>query len=306
MNRVSGKVALVTGGAMGIGCACCELLAREGASVLVTDREVEAGAEVAKTIRASGGRGLRAHDVSSEPDWIRVIDEARRAFDKLDILVNNAGVGRFRGRRAYHTRGLGRALLAVNLDGVFLGIKHAIAPMREAGGGSIVNLSSIEGLVGDPALAAYNASKGAVRLLTKSAALYCAKGRTGIRVNSVHPGYIWTPMVSTQPRRQVTPKRCGERSRACIPWVTWARRWMSLRRVVSRVRRGGVRYRSRARNRRRVYGAMKIESPVTQRDTWIDPRRPVCRQQSRRCRDDEQNRERAGEACRIAPRHAEQ
>jgi NAD(P)-dependent dehydrogenase (short-subunit alcohol dehydrogenase family) len=171
------------------------LLAREGASVLVTDREVELGAEVAKAIQAGGGRAtFAAHDVSSEADWIRVIDEARRAFDKLDILVNNAGVGRF-GDVEHTTLEDWRALLAVNLDGVFLGIKHAIAPMREAGGGSIVNLSSIEGLVGDPALAAYNASKGAVRLLTKSAALYCAKGRTGIRVNSVHPGYIWTPMV---------------------------------------------------------------------------------------------------------------
>jgi 3(or 17)beta-hydroxysteroid dehydrogenase len=195
MNRVSGKVALVTGGAMGIGRACCELLAREGASVLVTDREVELGADVAKAICAGGGRAaFAAHDVSSEADWIRVIDEARRTFDKLDILVNNAGVGRF-GDVEHTTLEDWRALLAVNLDGVFLGIKHAIAPMREAGGGSIVNLSSIEGLVGDPSLAAYNASKGAVRLLTKSAALYCAKGRTGIRVNSVHPGYIWTPMV---------------------------------------------------------------------------------------------------------------
>jgi len=195
MNRVSGKVALVTGGAMGIGRTCCELLAREGASVLVTDLQVEAGAEVAKVIDATGARAsFAAHDVSSEPDWIRVIGEAQRAFGKLDILVNNAGVGRF-GDVEHTTLEDWRSLLAVNLDGVFLGIKHAIAPMREAGGGSIVNLSSIEGLVGDPALAAYNASKGAVRLLTKSAALYCAKGRTGIRVNSVHPGYIWTPMV---------------------------------------------------------------------------------------------------------------
>jgi NAD(P)-dependent dehydrogenase (short-subunit alcohol dehydrogenase family) len=192
---MDGKVALVTGAAMGIGRACAELLAAEGGAVVVTDRETALGTEVVDAIRSAGGRAVFvAHDVTNETQWTRAVDEVRRTFGKLDVLVNNAGVGRA-GDVEHETLQAWRDLLAINLDGVFLGIKHAIPAMREAGGGSIINLSSIEGLVGDPSLAAYNASKGGVRLLTKSAALYCAKNRTKIRVNSVHPGYIWTPMV---------------------------------------------------------------------------------------------------------------
>jgi 3(or 17)beta-hydroxysteroid dehydrogenase len=195
MDRVAGKVALITGGAKGIGRACAELLAREGAAVAITDVDEREGTTAARAIAGAGGRAsFQAHDVSREDDWRRVIDETVSSFGKLDILVNNAGVGRF-GDVEHTTLEEWRSLLAVNLDGVFLGIRHAIPAMRVAGGGSIVNLSSIEGLVGDPTLAAYNASKGGVRLLTKSAALYCAKSGTRIRVNSVHPGYIWTPMV---------------------------------------------------------------------------------------------------------------
>ena len=195
MNRVDGKVALVTGAAMGIGRACAELLAAEGAAVVATDREAALVAEVVNGIRKVGGNAVFvAHDVTNETQWSRAVDEALHAFGKLDVLVNNAGVGRA-GDVEHETLQAWRDLMAINLDGVFLGIKHAIPPMRDCGGGSIINLSSIEGLIGDPALAAYNASKGGVRLLTKSAALYCAKSRTNIRVNSVHPGYIWTPMV---------------------------------------------------------------------------------------------------------------
>jgi 3(or 17)beta-hydroxysteroid dehydrogenase len=195
MKRMDGKVALVTGAAMGIGRACAELLAAEGGAVVATDRETTLGADVVAGIRSGGGRAVFvAHDVTSETQWAHAVDEARRAFGKLDVLVNNAGVGRA-GDVEHETLQAWHDLLAINLDGVFLGIKHAIPPMREAGGGSIINLSSIEGLIGDPSLAAYNASKGGVRLLTKSAALYCAKNGTRIRVNSVHPGYVWTPMV---------------------------------------------------------------------------------------------------------------
>ena len=195
MGRVSGKVAIVTGGAMGIGQACAELLAAEGAAVVVTDREGDAGAKVVDALVARGHRAsFLRHDVSLENDWQSVVDAVVKTHGRLDILVNNAGVGWF-GDVEHTTIEDWRKLMGVNLDGVFLGIKHAIPAMRASGGGSIVNLSSIEGLVGDPGLAAYNASKGGVRLLTKSAALYCARSGTKIRVNSVHPGYIWTPMV---------------------------------------------------------------------------------------------------------------
>ena len=195
MDRVRNKVALITGGAMGIGRACAELLAAEGAAVLITDRAVREGQAAAAAIGSTGARAeFVEHDVTREDGWTRAVARAVAAFGKLDILVNNAGIGRS-GDVEHTTFEEWRTTLAVNLDGVFLGIKHAIPAMRDAGGGSIINMSSIEGLVGDPALAAYNASKGGVRLLTKSAALYCARSGTKIRVNSVHPGYIWTPMV---------------------------------------------------------------------------------------------------------------
>ncbi len=180
---------------MGIGRACADLLAAEGASVAVTDLEAAAGQQVARDLT---GRGLSAifveHDVSSEESWRRAIGATLAIYGRLDILVNNAGVGWFNDVE-HTTLDEWHRLLKVNLDGVFIGIAQAIPHMRAGGGGSIINLSSIEGLVGDPQLAAYDASKGAVRLLTKSAALYCAKGGSRIRVNSVHPGYIWTPMV---------------------------------------------------------------------------------------------------------------
>lgn len=195
MPRVANKVAIVTGAAMGIGKACAELLASEGAAVAITDRETAAGKAVNDALLKDGRRSIFVeHDVSREDHWERVVVDVLKAFGKIDILVNNAGVGWF-GDVEHTTLDEWHGLLRVNLDGVFLGIKHAIPPMRASGGGSIINISSIEGLIGDPQLAAYNASKGGVRLLSKSAALYCARERTNIRVNSIHPGYILTPMV---------------------------------------------------------------------------------------------------------------
>lgn len=180
---------------MGIGRACAQLLATEGAAIVVTDRDVADATTVVDELVAHGHRAVFVdHDVAREDRWQNAVNVAVATFGKLDVVVNNAGVGSS-GDVEHTTLDDWHALLSINLDGVFLGIKHAIPAMRAAGGGSIVNLSSIEGLVGDPTLAAYNASKGAVRLLTKSAALYCARERTNIRVNSVHPGYIWTPMV---------------------------------------------------------------------------------------------------------------
>jgi 3(or 17)beta-hydroxysteroid dehydrogenase len=137
--------------------------------------------------------------VSKEEDWGKVVDDTLAAFGRLDVVVNNAGIA-IPGNVEEATFADWRKLMSINLDGVFLGVKHGIRGIKKGErGGSIINLSSIEGLVGDPNLAAYNASKGGVRLLTKSAALHCAKTGTGIRVNSIHPGYVWTPMVEKGP-----------------------------------------------------------------------------------------------------------
>lgn len=195
MGRVEGKVALVTGGALGLGQAAARMLAREGAKVVVTDVNVEEGNKTVEGIKANGGEAIFVrHDASSEDDWKAAIKATQDAYGRLDILVNNAGIG-FLANVEETTLEDWRKTQSVNLDGVFLGTKYGIEAMRGSGGGSIINLSSIEGLVGDPDLAAYNASKGGVRLFSKSAALHCARQKYGIRINTVHPGYIWTPMV---------------------------------------------------------------------------------------------------------------
>jgi NAD(P)-dependent dehydrogenase (short-subunit alcohol dehydrogenase family) len=217
MGRVDGKVAIVTGAAMGIGKACAELLAAEGASVAVTDKEEEEGRNVADALTAAGLRAIFIQqDVGDEDEWKKVVDQTVKQFGKLDILVNNAGVGWF-GDVENTTLESWHKLLRVNLDGVFLGMKHAIPAMRRAGGGSIINMSSIEGLIGDAQTAAYNASKGAVTILTKSAALYCAAQRTGIRVNSIHPGYVWTPMVEKAIQSAPDPEEMKRQIEALHP-----------------------------------------------------------------------------------------
>ncbi len=204
MERVKGKVALVTGAALGLGRACALLLAREGAKVVATDLKQDEGAGLVQEIKASGGEATFVrHDVASSDDWKNAIETATRKYGDLDIVVNNAGVA-LSASVEDTTLEQWRWLMSINLDGVFLGTQLAIAVMKEKGG-SIINLSSIEGLIGDPNLAAYNASKGAVRLLTKSCALHCAKSGYRIRVNSVHPGYIWTPMVEAFLAAQADP-----------------------------------------------------------------------------------------------------
>lgn len=193
-GRVQDKVALVTGGASGIGRGCAHRLAEEGAVVIITDIQDALGDTVVGEIAAAAGRAeYHHHDVTSEAAWIEVIAAVRDRHGRLDVLVNNAGIG------------VGGSILelaladwqrqqAINLDGVFLGIKHAIPLMREGGGGSIINMSSVAGLKGSPNLAAYNATKGGVRLLTKGVALESARERWRVRVNSVHPGVIDTPI----------------------------------------------------------------------------------------------------------------
>ncbi len=197
-GRVQGKVCLVTGAAMGLGEAMARTLAREGGRIVLTDLDEPAGQAGARAIADAGGEALFLHqDVTREDRWAEVIEEALRHFGRLDVLVNNAGIG-YRCDPETQTLDEWRRLMAINLEGVFLGTKHAIPAMRRnaaPAGGSIINISSIEGLVGDPTLGAYNASKGGVTLYTRSVALYCAQQRTGIRVNSIHPGYIVTPML---------------------------------------------------------------------------------------------------------------
>ena len=190
-GRLAGKAALVTGGASGIGLATARRFVAEGARVAVTDRDEEIGAAAARELGADAF--FIRHDVTSEADWAAAMQECVSRLGAVDILVNSAGIFRF-GNVEETTLEEWRQTIAINLDGTFLGCREAVRTMRERGG-SIVNLSSVSGLVGDPDNAAYDASKGGVRLLTKSVALYCARQGYGIRCNSVHPGGIDTPMV---------------------------------------------------------------------------------------------------------------
>ena len=193
-GRVQGKVALVTGGASGIGRSCAERLAQEGATVVITDLQDPKGAEAAGAIGKAGGQARYLHhDVTDEAAWQSVVADVAGQEGRLDILVNNAGIG-LASSILEMSLADWRKQTAVNLDGVFLGVKHAIPLMRKGGGGSIVNMSSVAGLKGSPTLAGYCATKGGVRLFTKAVAMECANAKDGIRVNSVHPGIIETPI----------------------------------------------------------------------------------------------------------------
>ena len=196
MGRLSGKVAIVTGAAKGIGAATAELLASEGAKVMCTDVDEAAGQALADKIQNAGHlASFMSHDVTSEEVWEKVTAETVRAFGGLHVLVNNAGIAPEGHPIEDMPLESWRRTLAVDLDSVFLGCKYAIRAMKNSGGGSIINISSIMGLVGTPRSSDYNAAKGGVRLLTKVAALECAEAGYNIRVNSVHPGYIDTPLV---------------------------------------------------------------------------------------------------------------
>jgi len=200
MGQVAGKLALVTGGANGIGAACAATLAREGAIVFVTDLDPIAGEATVAAIGAAGGTAhFRRQDVTDEAGWIALIEAIDRAYGRLDILVANAGIAIF-GPLLEMSLADWRRQNAVNIDGVFLSAKHGIPLMRKSGsGGSIIMLSSVAGLRGSAGLAGYSASKGAVRLLAKSVALECAGARDGIRCNSVHPGIIETEIWAKMP-----------------------------------------------------------------------------------------------------------
>ena len=190
--RLENKVALISGGARGMGAVEAKLFTTEGARVVIGDILEEEGRRTEAQINESGGECVFVRlDVTSESDWRQAVAAAVSHFGKLDILVNNAGI--FRSNTVEDTSEEEWDLvMGINAKGVFLGTKLAIPEMRKAGGGSIINISSVAGLVGNPFSSAYNASKGAVRLLTKSTAIQYAKD--GIRANSIHPGVIVTPM----------------------------------------------------------------------------------------------------------------
>jgi 3alpha(or 20beta)-hydroxysteroid dehydrogenase len=205
--RLDGKVALVTGGARGIGAACARALGAAGAAVLVTDVLDDLGRATAGALERDGIRARFAvHDVRSEDSWRATMALAVDGLGGLDVLVNNAGVEVLRPIVDTSLEDW-RRVQAVNVEGVFLGCKHAIGAMRPGGasgrGGSIINLSSIAGLIGSPGLAAYCASKGAVRLLTKAVAVECGRFGYRVRVNSVHPGLIQTAMLDHMVRETV-------------------------------------------------------------------------------------------------------
>ncbi len=198
MSRVAGKVVLVTGAGSGIGRATAKLLAAEGATVVVTDINKPGGLETVQQIGATnsgGGARFEEHDTAKEEDWKRIIDGVMARDGRLNGLVNNAGIsGTFPSTFETETIEQWKRMLSINVEGVFLGCKYGVPAMKQSGGGSIVNTSSLAAFVGTPALSAYGASKGAVRQFTKTVAMDCARKGYRIRCNSVHPGIIMTPM----------------------------------------------------------------------------------------------------------------
>ncbi len=194
MKRVADKAIIVTGGAVGIGKAACLMLAREGAKVAVTDIQDQAGRQLVEQIKEQGGVAQYWHlDTSDEECVSRVFTEIANDFGSIEVLVNNAGIAGVNKPTHEITAEEWQQVINVNVNGVFFCTKHAIPFMQKSGKGSIINLSSIYGIVGAADLPPYHASKGAVRLMTKNDALIYA--RDNIRVNSIHPGFIWTPLV---------------------------------------------------------------------------------------------------------------
>ena len=207
MGRLEGKTALVTGAASGIGLQTSIRHAEEGARVMMTDINLEEGRQQAEKLGANAT--FLKLDITEEEEWISVLDETVKRFDRLDILVNSAGMVLIADVEQ-STLEDWRKVHAVNLDGTFLGCKHGVRVMKEFGAGSIINLSSVSGMIGGFNLAAYNSSKGAVRMLTKSVALHCARAGYGIRCNSIHPTFIETPMLESMIRDSPDPEKARQ------------------------------------------------------------------------------------------------
>ncbi|KRK37249.1 NADP-dependent (R)-specific alcohol dehydrogenase [Levilactobacillus parabrevis] len=198
-HRLDGKVAIVTGGTLGIGLAVADKFVEEGGKVMITGRHADVGEKAAKSIGGSDVIQFFQHDATDEQGWLDLFDATEKAFGPVTTIVNNAGMAVNKSIENTTTKEW-KQQLAVNLDGVFYGTRLGIQRMKNKHlGASIINMSSIEGFVGDPNLGAYNASKGAVRIMTKSAAVDCALKDYDVRVNTVHPGYIKTPLVDDLP-----------------------------------------------------------------------------------------------------------
>lgn len=196
MGRVDGKVALITGAAQGLGLADAQVLAREGAKVVMTDIQDEAGEAGAAAIRDAGGDATYTHqDASSEDDWVSVVKDIKAKHGRLDVLVNNAGFVSIAGPEEC-TLEVFRIHNAVMSEGTFLGCKHALGLMAETGGGSIINMSSTASKLGYPIYFAYSAAKGAITAMSRAIAIHCQMNGYNIRVNSLHPGAINTAMVA--------------------------------------------------------------------------------------------------------------
>ncbi len=207
MGRLEGKTALVTGADSGIGLQTSIRLAEEGALVMMTDINHEEGLQQAEKLGANAT--FLKLDITEEEEWISVLDETVKRFERLDILVNSAGMVLIADVEQITLEDW-RKVHAVNLDGTFLGCKHGVRVMKEFGAGSIINLSSVSGMIGGFNLAAYNSSKGAVRMLTKSVALHCARAGYGIRCNSIHPTFIETPMLESMIRDSPDPEKARQ------------------------------------------------------------------------------------------------
>jgi NAD(P)-dependent dehydrogenase (short-subunit alcohol dehydrogenase family) len=222
-GQVQGKVALVTGGASGIGAAVAELLAQEGATVVATDIDDLNGPELVARLKKAGREAIFLHqDVTSEPRWAEVVANIEKRVGRLDVLVSNAGIGIAVPSIVDMSLADWRRQTAINLDGVFLSVKYCLPLMRKAGGGSVIMMSSLAGLRGAAGLAGYCATKGGVRLFARAVAVECASAGDGIRVNSVHPGIIDTPIWGKIPTGatgsgQNAPIDPDERARLATP-----------------------------------------------------------------------------------------
>jgi NAD(P)-dependent dehydrogenase (short-subunit alcohol dehydrogenase family) len=216
MKRVEGKVAVVTGAASGIGLACARRLAENGATLVLADVNRDQGEQSANELRVMGVRCLFVeHDVSSEDGWQKLMDAVLDEFERLDVLVNNAGIsGNFPPNFESIELSEWHRVFRINVDGVFLGVKHAILTMKRSGNaGSIINIGSVAGFVGTRGGAAYGTSKGAIRSLTKHAAVSCARQGLSIRVNAIHPSYVWTPFMQNA---SVVQKADPEQARQAV------------------------------------------------------------------------------------------